>query len=191
MSRPLVYLATIVGLCATATAQDTPSFERDVLPILESRCYKCHRAVDSRGRVRTPKGGLRLDGKEWILRGGDNGSSLVPGNPVASSLYALVALDELDEDRMPTLRIPGSNHRIIERIDGPVRTWIVREGAEGRIDIHGFDPADATLSARGSKNGDLRLQLPRGTEATLSIVTLLPASWNETVRDLLRTGESP
>ena len=100
-------------------------------------------------------------------------------------------IQHLDEDRMPTFRLPGSDQRIIDRIDGPGRTWIVREGGDGRIEIHGFDPASATLTARGSEEGDLRLQLPRGTEATLSIVTLLPASWDESARELLRTGESP
>ncbi|MEE3001537.1 MAG: c-type cytochrome, partial [Planctomycetota bacterium] len=77
----------------------------------------------------------------------------------------------LDEDRMPTLRLPGSGHRILERIEGPARSWIVREGADGRIEIHGFDSNSARVI---EGEGDiLRLQLPSGTEATLSLVTLL------------------
>jgi len=95
----------------------------------------------------------------------------------------------LAEDRMPTLRLPGSSHRILERIEGPVRSWFVRERGDGQIELHGFDSNSARVIE--DEGNILRLQLPRGTEATLSIVTLLPASWNETLRDRLRTGVAP
>ncbi len=95
----------------------------------------------------------------------------------------------LDENRMPTLRLPGSDHRIIERIEGPARSWIVQEGTNGRIEIQGFE-SDSARVIEGEGN-ILRLQLPSSSEANISIVTLLPVSWNETLREQLRTGGAP
>ncbi len=96
----------ILALGSTASfarAQDAPSFRADVLPILESRCFECHQAprTDSRGRLRKPKGGLRMDGIAWLRLGGDGGEVLVPGKPDASPLWSRTALPDDDPDLMP------------------------------------------------------------------------------------------
>ena len=50
-------------------------FERKIRPVLADKCYKCH-AEDSE-KIR---GGLTLDTREGIRRGGDNGPAVEPGN---------------------------------------------------------------------------------------------------------------
>lgn len=54
-------------------------------PVLAERCYKCHSATSEK-----LKGGLLLDTREGMLKGGDTRLSLVPGNPekaCSSRLY--------------------------------------------------------------------------------------------------------
>ena len=51
-----------------------PDFARDVVPILEANCLRCHNA----SKV---EGGLLLESHEDLMRGGDSGSPLVPGKP--------------------------------------------------------------------------------------------------------------
>jgi hypothetical protein len=115
-----------VEMGGTETSGGSVDFVRDVLPILEISCFECHQAkhVDARGRLRKPKGGLRLDGKDWILRGGDSGASLVAGEPDESELYVRLILDADDDDLMPG----GDADPLPEEDQETIRTWIA-EGA--------------------------------------------------------------
>ena len=88
-------------------------FESSVLPILKNHCFKCH-GPDKK------KGGLRLDGRGWIARGGDEGKVIVPGNPAKSPLYARTILPD-DDDRMPS---KGS--ALGKPVTDVLRRWIVR-----------------------------------------------------------------
>src|SRR5690242_19449918 len=65
-------------------AQVTVDFEKDVKPIFEKSCFRCH------GPER-PKSRFRLDNRESALKGGDNGVDIVPGNSVKSPLVYYVA----------------------------------------------------------------------------------------------------
>ncbi|QDU89704.1 Planctomycete cytochrome C [Pirellulimonas nuda] len=82
-------LIVAVALSLSAPGQDNPgvravSFERDVLPLLEARCNKCHHAEQQRG-------GLDLTRRETILRGGDSlGAAVVPGRPDRSPLIGVL-----------------------------------------------------------------------------------------------------
>src|SRR5947209_1712474 len=52
-------------------------FESDIRPLLIERCSKCHSGDK-------PKGGLRLDSRESLMAGGENGPVVVPGHPEQS-----------------------------------------------------------------------------------------------------------
>jgi uncharacterized membrane protein len=65
-----------------------------VAPILQDRCTECHGATKQ-------KGGLRLDGMEALLKGGENGPVIVKGDPGQSELYRRMLLPMDDEDHMP------------------------------------------------------------------------------------------
>ena len=96
-------------------------FERDVWPILTAKCIDCHQAPrkDSRGRVRKPKGDLRLDGRSWILQGGSGGPVLEAGDAEGSELFLRVTLDEDDPDLMPS-----KGERLSDREVATLRAWI-------------------------------------------------------------------
>jgi hypothetical protein len=70
-------------------------FERKVRPVLAERCYRCH-GEDAKKR----RGGLRLDSREAVLRGGDSGPAVVPGRPEKSLLVQAV------RHTHPELRMP-------------------------------------------------------------------------------------
>src|SRR5208282_5623324 len=54
-------------------------FERNVRPILATRCQGCHGPAKQ-------KGGLRLDARAAVLAGGSTGPAVVPGKPKESLL---------------------------------------------------------------------------------------------------------
>jgi uncharacterized membrane protein/mono/diheme cytochrome c family protein len=67
----------------------------NVRTILAHNCYSCHNATKT-------KGGLRLDKKEFIFKGGENGPILVAGNPEKSDMIRRVKLPFGHDDAMPT-----------------------------------------------------------------------------------------
>ena len=75
----------IIGFVATATGQ-TPSFERDVLPILTANCLSCHG-----GTSIYTQAGLDLRTAASVLRGSHNGPVVVKGSPEESVLYQKVS----------------------------------------------------------------------------------------------------
>src|SRR5262245_9128864 len=95
-------LALLAALAAPATAAAPKAdpagleyFEKHVRPVLVEHCYKCHSA-----QAEKLKGGLRLDSREAVLKGGHTGTALLPGEPDKSLLNT--ALRYLDADlQMP------------------------------------------------------------------------------------------
>ena len=88
-------------------------FARDIQPILETSCLRCHGAVK-------PKGGLRLDTRDAALRGGANGPAILPGRSAESRLIQAVA--RLDaETQMPPA---GKGEPLTAEQVGKLRAWI-------------------------------------------------------------------
>ena len=73
-----ITLALGLYLSPTTRAQDAGKvdFEKQVLPILKESCFKCHeKEHEDGGKIKKPKGGLRLDHRDsaigsvwWIPR---------------------------------------------------------------------------------------------------------------------------
>src|SRR6185436_4153457 len=76
------------------TPEQVEFFEKKIRPIFVERCYKCHSA-----QAEKVKGGLLLDSREGLLKGGDSGPAIVPGEPEKSILIR--AIRQIDELRMP------------------------------------------------------------------------------------------
>ena len=77
-------------------------FEKQVWPILESRCVECHKApYELNGKLKEPKAGLRLDGAAHLMFGGDGGVVVVTDHPSQSPLYQRVVLPLDDSEHMP------------------------------------------------------------------------------------------
>ena len=61
-------------------------FEKHVRPVLVDHCYNCH----SPGAEKGVKGGLLLDTRDGLLKGGDNGPGIVAGDPEKSLLIKAI-----------------------------------------------------------------------------------------------------
>src|SRR5215813_4703816 len=94
-------------------AADSVDFTKDIKPILELHCVKCH-------GPEKPKGKLRLDTREGALKGGDNGTALVPGRPNESPLYKSTILPADHDDVMP----PAKEGHLAKTETELLRVWI-------------------------------------------------------------------
>ena len=79
-------------------------FESKIRPVLVRHCYQCHSAKAAAGKML--KGGLQVDTREGLLRGGETGPALIPGQPEKSLLIAALKHDGLEMP--PKTRLPAS-----------------------------------------------------------------------------------
>ena len=99
---------TLLSAPIAAAAEPDPSalefFEKEVRPILVSRCYDCHSSKNEE-----PKGGLRVDSLAALTKGGETGPGVVPGKPKDSLLIDAVNYGDLyqmpPKGKMPAAEI--------------------------------------------------------------------------------------
>ena len=98
-------------------AQREINFTRDIQPIFERSCLRCH-------GPEKPKSGFRLDHREGLLAGGDNGKVIIPGDSTNSALIQVVAGTHEDIENAPKRqgRPPDRRRNFhIEGMDRPGR----------------------------------------------------------------------
>jgi len=134
----------LICLAALTLAPDSPEalefFEAKIRPIFIAHCHKCHSA-DAGKR----EGGLRVDSREDIRRGGDTAPAVVPGDLEKSLL--LSAVKWVDKD----LRMPPDKKLSAAQI-ADLETWI-RSGA---ADPRNADPGSAPRPKYGMSLEDGR-----------------------------------
>lgn len=100
----------LLGVVAQANA--APDFNRDIRPLLEAHCQKCHGPDEQNG-------GLRYDHKSGAFAQADSGRhALVPGKPEESAL-----LDRITSTH-PKDRMPPKGERLTTRQVAMLRDWI-------------------------------------------------------------------
>ena len=102
---------------AAPSSAQVDFFETRVRPILAENCYKCH----SRQAERV-KGGLFLDSRDGVLKGGESGPALVPGDPEKSLLIKAVRYTD------PDLQMPPKGKKLTDAQVADLVAW-VRMGA--------------------------------------------------------------
>src|SRR4051812_18486024 len=85
---PLAGLLAIL-LGSPALAAPTPTFEKDIRPILKAHCFQCH------GESGKLKGDLDVRLTRLMLKGGENGPAIVAGKPTESLLFTKVRDGEM------------------------------------------------------------------------------------------------
>jgi len=86
-----------VVFAAEPTAESLAFFEKKIRPVLVEHCYKCHSASSEK-----VKGGLLLDTREGIRKGGESGYAVVPGDLKESLLISALKHDDFE---MPPKRM--------------------------------------------------------------------------------------
>ncbi len=101
-------------------------FEKKIRPVLAEHCYKCHSAQSEK-----LKGGLYVDSKEGLLKGGTSGPAIVPGKPEKSLL--LKDLKSTNPDEM----MPPKGDRLSAQVIADFETWIRMGAPDPRTDTTG------------------------------------------------------
>lgn len=95
-----------------APAEVRVDFVKDIKPLLDERCLKCH--SDEK-----PKSHFRLTNRDSALKGGDHGIDIIPGDSARSPLIRYVA--RLD----PDIQMPPEDRGILTPAEvGRLRAWI-------------------------------------------------------------------
>jgi len=93
-------LSLVVFTATVARAEPTPEelefFETKVRPVLVENCYKCHSSSSEK-----VKGGLLLDSKEALMKGGSSGAVLIPGNAEKSAFIKRLRMGVENDEVMP------------------------------------------------------------------------------------------
>lgn len=95
-------LAALVVLPAVRPSmadEGTEFFEKKIRPVLIKNCYECHSASATE-----IKGGLRVDSREAIRKGGESGPAVVPADPAASTLLSAIRHESFEMP--PDRRLP-------------------------------------------------------------------------------------
>jgi hypothetical protein len=98
---PLALPAQAQGGAKDGPKADKVDFKKQILPILEQNCFKCHRSAHTEnGKTKKPKGGVIFDSKDGITKS-KKGKVVVAKKPGDSLMIAAISLPADDEDRMP------------------------------------------------------------------------------------------
>ena len=101
--------AGIASAAVTADDSQIAFFEKTIRPILIKRCYECHSAESGKS-----KGGLLIDSREGLLKGGDNGPALVAGDPDKSRIIESVRYHNQDMQMPPKGALPSAEVKALE-----------------------------------------------------------------------------
>lgn len=117
--KPVIAIACALIFAAgpAARAADKIDFVKQIRPILEQNCVKCHGPEKQKAK-------LRLDTRDAAMKGGKDGVVIVAGSPDKSELYRRITLPKGNDDIMPNEGDPLSK----EQTD-LVRDWIA-QGAD-------------------------------------------------------------
>ena len=118
----LIYAALIVAIGLSAQDAKIEFFEKKIRPVLEESCLVCHSSA-----LEQPMGGLRLDSRAAVLRGGASGPALVEGLPDKSLI--IKALHYLD----PSLKMPPTG-KLSDQVVEDFRYWIAEGASDPRVD---------------------------------------------------------
>jgi len=142
IASPLLAAGLLLAWSAVLAAAPAPKltsaqadfFEKKVRPVLVKDCYKCHSAEG--GRI---KGGLRVDTRDGLLRGGESGPAIVPGNPDRSLLIRAIRYRERD------LQMPPDDKKLPASQIADLEAWVRMGAPDPREDTpnkYGAAPTD-------------------------------------------------
>jgi hypothetical protein len=122
----LAVLGFALGRFCSAAADLTPAesqfFENKIRPLLTDKCYKCHSAQAEKVR-----GSLLLDSKEGVLKGGETGPAVVPGDPDKSLLVKAVRYTD------PDLQMPPKGNKLADEQIADLVAWVKMGAPDPRV----------------------------------------------------------
>src|SRR6478752_4019386 len=97
-----VALAPMSEVCGQTSKEDNETlFETSIRPILAGRCFSCHGG-------KKVSNGLRVDSREALIKGGESGPSVLPGDADGSLLVQAIRYSHEDIRMPPDRRLPAT-----------------------------------------------------------------------------------
>ena len=131
----------VLGFVSAAGEVSALDYKRDVMPIFEEKCFKCHSA--SAEKV---KGGLRLDDPEHLHKRFAKNDLVIPGDWDGSYLFVTVSRHPGAEDAMPPKAKKGDGKSLTPEEVMTVAKWIYEgakvDGEKGKKGDKDDDPED-------------------------------------------------
>lgn len=141
-----------------ANVQEAAVYSEVVKPILETKCYSCHGANKQ-------KGGLRMDDSLRLMKGGEDGVIIEPGNAQSSEMIKRLLLPVDNDDHMP----PREKSQLTEQQVAILHWWI----SNGAV----FDKKVKELPQDDQiKPALLALQQPVASKSDISFIPAAPVS---------------
>ena len=152
--KNLVMMASVaLGFGIVQAMADTKvDFAKDIQPILQESCVKCHGSEKQKGE-------LRLDSKAAAMKGGKDGAVITAGQADKSDLYRRITLAAGSDDIMPSKGDP-----LTKAQTDLVRDWI-NQGATWPDGLVAKAGAEAPASAPSSPFAGLTAIKSLSTEA--------------------------
>ena len=104
-------------------------FEKEVRPILTARCLECHGGGDGK---KAPKGGLRMDARSELIKGGDTGAAIVPGKPGESLLVSAINYGDVYQ-MPPKSKLPAKEIATLTKWVERGAPWPKEVAAVGKV----------------------------------------------------------
>ncbi len=161
-TRPFLALLCILwpaGVWAALEQADgLDFFEKKIRPVLTDKCYKCHSADAEK-----IKGGLLLDTRDGIRRGGDDGPAVVPGHLKESLLIEAIRYQHKDTAMPPEKsggKLPDAVIHDFEKWvqmgapdprEGAKKVAVKKEAYEEAKKWWAWQPPQKSAGARGEK----------------------------------------
>lgn len=98
-------------------------FEKKIRPVLVARCFTCHSST-----LKAPMGGLALDTKAGLLKGGDMGPVVVAGKPASSLLVQALRYSNPNLQMPPTGKLPDA-------VIADFEQWVAAGAPDPRMDV--------------------------------------------------------
>lgn len=121
MKLPSVIALALMPVLNSAAAE--LDYYRDVYPFLKANCISCHNKT-------TTKADLNMETPELMIKGGESGPSIIPGNG-AESLIVTASLHTKDMEMPPPNNKSGAVNLIPEQI-ATLKAWI-DQGAKSSV----------------------------------------------------------
>jgi len=166
LPKPLQRWTGIRTVQAKTFAYPDSFYARHVYPIFDSNCVACH-GDEKR------KGGLQVDSYEFLMRGGEDGPVIIPGQPEKSILLQRITLPADHKKFMPAEGKPPLKPEEIVWI----RAWILQGASPSLkslagITVHEEDPPLPQVADYSGKMAEI------SQAAKSAGVTLVPVSRN-------------
>ena len=134
-------------------------FGKDVLPILESNCFKCHKDGKEKGDLNLEPHKI----KEII----GSGRKIIPGKPSSGLFMKMIQSDDPDN------RMPPKGSRLSEKEVQTLKLWISQGAELGDHDPDGApgapEPLEGVWTNKGGKEIKATLLRVEGDKAVLKL----------------------